>query len=371
MNAPMRLACLLVVAGAAWPTPRAEEFPAPAPPLEHVRLATEYHREHGGIALVIYHGSTLLLEDYADGRSPDLAHALGSATESFWGVAAAAAEEDGLFQLRDAVSETLESWRDDGRKQRITIRQLLTLSSGIEPALELRGPRIADKFQYARVLPLVNDPGLRFRHGPAAFYVFGEVLRTRLGESPLVYLKSRVFEAIDLKLDGWSHDEYGQPEMADGARLSALEWAKFGLLVRDEGMYAGKRIIAAGSLEPLLRAGRATPAYGLGFWLNAPAPVEHFAMLTESARVRRALRRSADETGLTRLSPSAPEDLALAAGQGSQRLYILRSRDLVIARLADSTTFVDDEFLSRLLHGRPPERRSGPPNATQTKEAGG
>ena len=53
-----------------------------------------------------------------------------SANKSFSGIAALAAVHDGLFRLDDPVSDTITEWRNDPRKSRITIRQLLSQTRG-------------------------------------------------------------------------------------------------------------------------------------------------------------------------------------------------------------------------------------------------
>ena len=79
----------------------------------------------------------------------------------------------------------------------------------------------------------------------------------------------------------------------------------------------------------------AEPRAGFGFWLAAPS--------------RQPISCNSD---LWRAQSPVPSDLAMAAGDGGQRLYIVPSRDLVIARLAPSDApaplWSDAQFLSLL-----------------------
>src|SRR5471032_1703703 len=88
----------------------------------------ERHVLHG---LVIEVAGTIVIERYANGYDAAKPHALYSGTKSFWGVTAAAAHDDGLLDIDEPVAQTIPDWRNDERKARVTLRDLLALTSGI------------------------------------------------------------------------------------------------------------------------------------------------------------------------------------------------------------------------------------------------
>src|ERR1700719_289084 len=96
----------------------------------NVTAAHAYALRHELHALVIARGSDIVCEAYAPEHGPDVAHALYSGTKSFWGVAAVAAQDDGIVRLDERVAETFTAWHDDPRKANVTLAQLLTLTSG-------------------------------------------------------------------------------------------------------------------------------------------------------------------------------------------------------------------------------------------------
>jgi CubicO group peptidase (beta-lactamase class C family) len=103
-----------------------------SPAIDNYEAAAEYsHSQHGTGVLVMVRGE-IVFEDYAPGWTADKPHLLASGTKSFCGVMSACAVHDGLLTLDEKVAETLTEWKDDQRKSQITIRQLLSLSSGIE-----------------------------------------------------------------------------------------------------------------------------------------------------------------------------------------------------------------------------------------------
>jgi CubicO group peptidase (beta-lactamase class C family) len=114
------------------PTVAADERPRIADDeAQRFRAAAEYSRSQHGVAVLVMRRGEIIFEDYAPGWS-DKPHLLASGTKSFCGVMAACAVQDGFLTLDERVADTLIEWKDDPRKSLVTIRQLLSLSSGIK-----------------------------------------------------------------------------------------------------------------------------------------------------------------------------------------------------------------------------------------------
>lgn len=285
-----------------------------------LEAAARYSAETNGQALLVMRGGDVLLERYAEGFTAETPHLLASGTKSFWGVAAMAAVEDGWLTLDEKVADTLPEWRDDPRKAAITVRQLLTLSSGLDPGTEaLRGPRIQDKFAHAVTLDSKYDPGARFEYGPGPYYVLGELMKRKLGgESPLAYLKRRILDPIGMPVATWRSDRAGNPMMPAGAALTARAWARFGRLIAQSGTWEGATILDPERLRACFAPSAVNPAYGLTWWLGR----------TEGA---------------------AQPDIYMAAGAGKQRLYVIPRLDLVVVRFGKPSRFDDARFLQLLI----------------------
>ena len=104
--------------------------------LKHFQQAGKYSKQHQGEALLVMQGGKVLFEDYAQGWNAQRPHLLASGTKSFTGVAAMIAVQQGLITLDEKASDTLTEWKSDPRKSQITVRQLLNLSSGLQPDTE-------------------------------------------------------------------------------------------------------------------------------------------------------------------------------------------------------------------------------------------
>ena len=304
---------------------------------ERFKLAARYSAENSGKAVLVMKGDRVVFEEYQNGHAAETAWFLASGTKSFAGVMLAAAIEDKLFKgFDEKVSETITEWKTDKQKQDITLRQLLSLTSGIDAGSIGRAPDYADAINFRVEAPA----GTRFEYGPVPFQIFGEVMRRKLAPRKTTvsdYLKKRILEPIGLKVAFWRNGRDGNPLLPQGASLTAREWIKFGILLKNGGKFSGKQIVAKKLLDELTVGTKANPAYGITFWLN---------------------RDGADPRGrptamrIEKTDGEEIKDLYMAAGAGNQRLYIIPSKDLVVVRFGNFGEYDDREFLGRLIFGK-------------------
>src|ERR1700759_3529222 len=99
--------------------------------------AAKYSESKRGLAMLVLQNGRTVFERYARGANPNGRWPIFSGTKSFWGLTALCAVHEGLFKLDDPVADTITEWKTDPRKSRITIRQLLNLTSGLEGASQL------------------------------------------------------------------------------------------------------------------------------------------------------------------------------------------------------------------------------------------
>ena len=208
-------------------------------------------------------------------------------------------------------------WKGDARKSQITIRQLLTLTSGIA------GGEVGDVPGYREAVRIAEakfPPGEKFQYGPIPFQCFGELLRRKLEprkETVQAYLHRRLLDPIGLKPSSWRKDADGHPNLPSGALLTAREWAKFGQLVLNKGSWEGNQLVSEKLLVECFQGTKAHPTYGLTFWLNA--------------------------------TDERPRDLVMAAGAGKQKLYLIPSQRLLIVQFAEATRRFQERELLRLV----------------------
>ena len=247
------------------------------------------------------------------------AHELWSGTKSFAGIMAAAAVQDGLLTLDEPASDTLTEWQADAAKRGITVRQLLSMTSGHPGAIGR-----PQGYRDSLAIPLNAAPGTRFQYGPAPFQIFGELLRRKLAaagtdETPRGYLERRVLAPLGIQVAQWRNGPDSLPLMPQGASMSADQWARFGEFIRQGGREGGRNLVDPVAFAALFQGSSANPAYGLSWWLPAASPSPD--PVTAASDIG---RRSAE----------LPGDLVFAAGFGDQRLFVIPSLKLTVVRQA-------------------------------------
>ncbi|MEM7146267.1 MAG: serine hydrolase [Verrucomicrobiota bacterium] len=304
------------------------EIPEGAPlSLGSCRAAAEYSARADGYSVLVMWDGEIVFEQYDNGWSEGTAHRLASGTKSFAGVWAAAAVEDGILESFDEkLSDTITEWQDDARLREITVRQLLTLTSGIDAGDNGKVP------SYVAAVREVNveyGPGEEFAYGPVPFQVFGEFMRRKLKgkhEIAYEYFDKRVLDAIGMKATHWRVDEYDQRHVPSGAFLTAREWVKFGEFM----LSGGGEVVDSSLLEELTVGTEANRGYGMTFWLLGAGEASEG------------------------VGPGLRDKLAgayMAAGAGKQRLFVIPELDLVVVRQGETKgrAFDNAKFLELLL----------------------
>ncbi|MFM8187834.1 MAG: serine hydrolase domain-containing protein [Pirellula sp.] len=364
--------------------------------------AADYSKSHSGHAVLIQHQGKILYERY-DNWGADTPHMLASGTKSFSGVLAMFAVQDGLLELDEPVSKTIDSWKDDPKKSKITIRHLLTLCSGLDPAdaafpnrnagllnrnpiLSQRQNRIARQDQAQGLsklatgnwfadslhVPMKYQPGQKFDYGPSHFYVFGELINRKLQNQTQIqaktfeqYAKLRILDPLGIQVGRWGKDASGNVNIPGGMMLTARNWAKFGQFVLDKGSIKKTETVNLLKEDLLMQCFEPSATnnkYGLTWWLNGvdgPADSGLSDNDSPSEAPTSNLRDRVREESLLREADTdirqngTPLKVYMAAGLGKQRLYVIPKHDLVVVRFAEPSSqgarFQNDDFMKPIL----------------------
>lgn len=283
---------------------------------------------------------------WVGGRDPSRRSPSLSMTKTLAALAVVRAIGEGWIEPDRPLGDVLAEWRTDPEKRRITVRMLLNQTAGFPSGVAAlyRGP-IQDKGKVAIALPLVDPPGARFRYGPASSEILGEVLRRRLrerGSTTENFLRD-VMGKVGVSSPDWRKDLAGNFYLSTGAQFSVRDLGRIGQVVAQLAAGSDTAGLKSGVFRDLAAPRAANPMVATGIWWNRNA-AKSGAFSIEPERNIDDVRPPSFWARACLGTDLDPDWLAMV-GSGGKRVYVLPSRDLVVARLGRSSSWNDAAFL--------------------------
>jgi CubicO group peptidase (beta-lactamase class C family) len=297
--------------------------------------------------LVLQHGR-ILAERYAGGFHPGTRFCGWSMTKSVINALLGVLAQQGRLRVDEPVPIALWSGARDPRG-RLTYNQLLHMSSGLAFTEDYGDPfsdvatmlyGTGDAATYAADKPLVAAPDTRFAYGSGTTNLITRALR-HLDLPGIAYeeLPRRLlFDPLGMRSALIEMDESGTFVGSSSMYATARDWARFGALFAEDGVWNGYRMLPEGWVTYSATPGPADSqgSYGAHFWLYDAG---------ERANARRMS------------AATIPADAFFAGGFGGQRITIIPSRGLVIVRLGytlDAAAWNNAGFVAQVLDALAP-----------------
>ena len=233
------------------------------------RSADEIGRMEGVYSLLVVRNGYLATERYFREGYREKPHNLKSASKSVLSALVGIAVDEGLLSLDQPICPLLPQCDrlDDPRKARITVWQLLTMTSGLAPtSYDAYGTWTAngDWVRNALDQPLEADPGTRYAYSTGDTHVLSAVLTAATGKSTYDWAVEKLFDPMDITVHGWSTDPRGIYQGGNNLSLTPRDMAKIGLMYLSGGTFGGRRIVPEWWVEVSTRDGRWDdhPVYG-------------------------------------------------------------------------------------------------------------
>jgi CubicO group peptidase (beta-lactamase class C family) len=219
-----------------------------------------------------------------------------SATKSIVNLAIGRLVTTGAIRsIDDPVSKYYPEWRQ-GRKQAITIRQLLDHTSGLESDGSEEVESSPDVVQLALAAELTDDPGTHFYYNNKAVNLLAGIVQKASGKTMDALLRSDVFGPLGITDFVWVRDSAGNPYAYARLEILPEDMAKLGQLVLDRGRWNGKQLIAPEWFDAIMRGSVVEPRAGLLWWLIP----EHTTFVIDDDRIRALAAAGADSTFIRR-----------------------------------------------------------------------
>ncbi len=250
--AGLLLAALLVPVPPGWgfePLPRIKPAGAGIDPVALDEALEDLRQAPGIYSVVIVQHGGVVAERYWRGSAETLHH-LASVTKSVTSTLVGLAVDRGYIPDVDvSMVQYLppELRPDDPAKDTITLRHLLTMTSGLDFDEDteweswLRAPNQA---AYVLDRPLEAPPGTLFHYSTPASHLLSIVLTEAVGVSTEDFARSVFFDPLGITELRWETDHQGFDYGGHGLWLRTEDMAKLGVLFLDWGVWRGDRLLS-------------------------------------------------------------------------------------------------------------------------------
>jgi CubicO group peptidase (beta-lactamase class C family) len=349
------LGCTLVIDSAPADVPHAvpaisqqsQAFPPAAPtPPDLAKVIDEAfaepdpgHPRRTRALIVIQRGRTLA-ERYAPGYSERSRFMGWSMSKSVMSTLVGVLVAQGRLAL-EAPAPVPEWAGSDDPRHAITLDQMLRMSTGLDFDENYDDPLsdvvwmlygTGDGAAFAAGKPLMQAPGTVFRYSTGTTALLSRIVAGVAGDGYPLFAQRALFAPLGMTGALIEPDAAGTPMGACCVWATARDWARFGLLYLNEGLWRGQRILPADWIRYSRTPGPAAKQaqYGAHFWLKVPPPY----------RI---------EPGRPQLLPA---DAYHAVGHGAQFITVVPSHDLVVVRLGlalDPAAWDHEAFMHEVL----------------------
>lgn len=284
-------------------------------------------------ALVVMRDGQVVAERYAPGFGPDTKLLGWSIAKSVTAVLVGLMVSDGRLALDAPVP--VAAWSQPGDPRgRITLRQLLTMASGLdhsedaEPIASADTNRMfftdgaSDMGRFAESQPVADPPGIVFSYSSGNTMILADLMTRQLTASDdpdarrlamQTFIDGRLKQTAGLSSLTPEYDARGTMIGGGFLHMTARDYARFGELLRNHGRGpAGHQIVPEKWIAFMRSPSALNPAYGGHLWLN----------------------RKSEESAL--MPDEAPANLFGCVGHGGQYILIAPRQRLTIVRLGMS-----------------------------------
>jgi len=242
-----------------------------------------YAEKWSSTSLLVAHGDTILFEKYWGDHHPETVSNSFSAAKTLVSILIGCAIEDGdIKSLDEPVKNYLPEFSGKG-KEKITIRHLLMMASGLDWTESGSNPlsENAESYYGSDLRGLVNrqqverKPGEIFLYQSGNTQILGFILEKATKKDLANYASEKIWKPIGAESDAfWSLDKENGDEKAFCCLYSTTQdFARLGVLLARKGNWKGKQLIPEWYFKEMIQnpkmeteEGVPNTRYGLHVW---------------------------------------------------------------------------------------------------------
>ncbi|MFA6617853.1 MAG: serine hydrolase [Candidatus Neomarinimicrobiota bacterium] len=271
---------------------------------------------YGTRALLVVHEGELIAEDYAEGFDSQTRLLSWSIAKSVTNAMVGILVKEGKVDIYDPILMT--AW-ENTEKAKITWNDLMHMCSGLEweenygneSDVNVMLHKTGDFGIYTANKKVESAPNEVWEYSSGSTNIISYKIR-ELFENDLDYYNfpyDELFSKINIKSAVFETDPSGTFVGSSYLYATARDYARFGLLYLNDGVWQNERILPEGWVDYTRTPVEASDGkYGAFFWTNN-----------------------------SKQMPDAPADTYFCQGYDGQWIMIVPSKELVVVRLGDST----------------------------------
>ncbi|MFZ1977135.1 MAG: serine hydrolase [Bacteroidota bacterium] len=235
-------------------------------------------------SLVVSRNGVIIKEQYYRTGGANVPSDVRSVTKSITSLLIGIAIDKGILKSVDQtigefISPLVAGLSAD--KAAITIRDLLTMSSGFEwneldNVIEYSNWWIApNQVQDLINRSLIAQPGQVFDYNSAALHLLSVILTRASNMKTQDFAQKYLFDSLGTTISYWETDNQGYNNGAAGINITPHDMIKIGQLILNKGTYNGKRIVSSEWIEQTIKFQITTnnalafgPGYGYCWWIG-------------------------------------------------------------------------------------------------------
>ena len=281
------------------------------------KLITDNAYKGNAFAFIVVHKGVPVTEAYKPQFNQKTRFLSWSMAKSFINAMVGILVKQGNLDIMQPTG--LDEWKNDERSK-ITLNDLMQMQSGLKwnedygnrSDVTLMLHCESDMGHFALERPVAYPAGTHWYYSSGATNIVSYLIRKKFSNDSLYYVfaNNKLFNKIGAPDAVLEVDPTGTRIGSSYLYATARDYARFGLLFENDGVFNGERILPEAWVKYTTTVASASKGiYGSFFWLNRG-----------------------------RSLPSVPEDMFACDGHDGQHIYILPTQKLVVVVLGYSPT---------------------------------
>jgi CubicO group peptidase (beta-lactamase class C family) len=250
-------------------------------PAELLARAEETAKKYDSTSFIYIHNGVIQSEHYwpdSVKNGPVYAFSMSKTVAAL--LTGIAIDQNLIKSVDDPVGDYIEEWKDDERGQKITIRHLLTMSSGIEPTPYFstnpfwKGQKrqIGTNLTKAALsYDVIEEPGSRWEYNGTNTYLLGLIIERTSKMRYTEYLSRYLWHPVgNATANMWMDREGGVPRTFVGIYAAPMDWVRLGLMMLNHGKVGETQLVSPNWIHSMIEPATTAAYYGFQTWLAVP-----------------------------------------------------------------------------------------------------